>query len=48
MPDASAGIEPDGIYFNDHGGSRELVSVVFRRLIDAALAEADEITVKDL
>ena len=47
-PDASAGIETDGIYFNDHGGSRELVSVVFRRLIDAALAEADEITVKEL
>jgi len=48
MPDASAGIEPDGIYFNDHGGKTELVSVVFRRLIDAALAETDEVTIKEL
>ncbi len=48
MPDASAGIEPDGIYFNDHGGKREFVNVVFRRLIDAALAETDEVTIKEL
>ena len=48
MPDASAGIESDGIYFNDNGGSTELVSVVFRCLVDAAFAEADEITIKEL
>lgn len=48
MPDASAGIEPSGIYFNDRGGNIELVSVVFRRLIDVALAEADEVTIREL
>ena len=48
MPDASAGLEPDGIYFNDQGGKAELVNIVFRRLIDAAFAEVGEITIKEL
>lgn len=48
MPDASVGIEPDGIYFNDHGGDAKLASVVFRRLLDVALAEADEVIIRGL
>ena len=38
MPDATAIIEAQGIYFCDYGGAREQVAVLFRRLIDEALA----------
>jgi hypothetical protein len=41
MPDAFAVIEEAGIYFCDNGGARESVAVLFRRIIDKALACAD-------
>ena len=41
MPDATAVIEPKGLYFCDHCGGREPVSVLFRRIIDEALTLYD-------
>jgi hypothetical protein len=41
MPDATAMLEPAGVYFCDHCGAQEPVDVLFRRLIDEALACSD-------
>lgn len=41
MPDATVVVEPEGIYFVDHGGDPEQVAVLFRRIVDEALAYAD-------
>jgi hypothetical protein len=41
MPDAIAVIEPGGLYFCDNCGPREPVAILFRRIIDEALACAD-------
>jgi hypothetical protein len=41
MPDATAVIEPQGLYFCDHCGAREAVSILFRRIIDEALTLSD-------
>ena len=41
MPDATAVIEPQGLYFCDHCGAREPVAVLFRRIIDEALTLSD-------
>ena len=37
MPDATAVIEPQGLYFCDHCGAREPVAVLFRRIVDEVL-----------
>ena len=41
MPDATVVVEPSSIYFCDHGGSREAAAVLFRRIVDEALALSD-------
>ncbi len=51
MPDATAIVEPQGLYFCDHCGAREAVSVLFRRIIDEALTlsgSSDSVVVKTL
>jgi hypothetical protein len=40
MPDATAVVEPAGLYFCDFGRSRE-VALLFRRIIDEALTLSD-------
>jgi len=41
MPDATAIIEAEGLYFCDHCGAREPVAVLFRNIIDEALTLSD-------
>ena len=41
MPDATAVVEPQGLYFCDHCGAREPVAVLFRRIVDEALTLSD-------
>lgn len=41
MPDATAVVEAEGLYFCDHGGAREPVAVLFRRIVDEMLALSD-------
>jgi hypothetical protein len=51
MPDATAVVEAQGLYFCDHCGEREPVAVLFRRIIDEALTlsgSSDSIMVTSL
>lgn len=41
MPDATAVIEGQGLYFCVHGGPHEPVAVLFRNIIDQALMLSD-------
>jgi hypothetical protein len=41
MPDATAVVEAQGLYFCDHGGVREPVAVLFRRIVDEMLTLSD-------
>lgn len=41
MPDATAVVESEGLYFCDHGGARAPVAILFRRIIDEALKLSD-------
>ncbi len=41
VPDATVVLESGGIYFVDHGGEREHVAVLFRRIVDEALTVSD-------
>jgi hypothetical protein len=41
MPDATAILEAQGLYFCDHCGAPEPVAVLFRRIIDEALKLSD-------
>lgn len=41
MPDATAIVETQGLYFCDHCGARDAVAVLFRRIIDEALSLSD-------
>ena len=40
-PDATVVVEPERVYFCDHGGPREAAAVLFRRIVDEALALSD-------
>ena len=41
MPDATVVVELTRLYFCDHGGPREAVAVLFRHIVDEALALSD-------
>jgi hypothetical protein len=41
MPCITITIEPEQLYFCDHGGPREFVAVLFRHFLDAALTHSD-------
>jgi hypothetical protein len=40
-PDATVILETNTVYFCDHGGNREKVAFLFRRIVDEALAYSD-------
>jgi len=41
MPDASATLEADHIWFCDHGGSNEFVAPIFFKLLNVALRHSE-------
>ena len=41
VPDPTVVVEPACVYFCDHGGPREAVAVLFRRIVDEALILSD-------
>lgn len=40
-PGATVIVEPSSVYFCDHGGPREAVTMLFRRIVDEALGLSD-------